>query len=139
MKKMMMAAVLLTALTTVNAQGTTDPTKPTKDPAVIEQRAAEKADKRTETMTEELGLSTEQTAKVQVINERFAKAMMDLKKVQQAEDAQKERARIIRQQRDVELKAVLTTEQYEKMLFLRKEKKAEHQEKADGGKKPHNE
>ncbi|HRH68639.1 MAG TPA: hypothetical protein PLB89_03940 [Flavobacteriales bacterium] len=139
MKKMMMATVLLTALTTVNAQGTTDPAKPTKDPAVIEQRASEKADKRTETMTEELGLSTEQTAKVQVINERFAKAMMDLKKVQQAEDAQKERARIIRQQRDVELKAVLTTEQYEKMLVLRKEKKAEHQEKADGGKKPHNE
>jgi Spy/CpxP family protein refolding chaperone len=46
---------------------------------------------------------------------------------------------VVRQSRDNELKAVLTAEQYDKMLALRKEKKAEQQEKATEEKKPHNE
>ena len=139
MKKMMMATVLLAAFTTVSAQETTDPVKPTKDPAMIEQRAAEKAEKRTETMTQELGLSVEQTASVQVIKERFAKSMMELKQVEQAEETQKERARILRHNRDEDLKAVLTAEQYEQILAHRKAKEAEHKDKVVGEKKPHNE
>jgi len=139
MKKMLLATVLFATVTTMNAQEKTAPAKPTKDPAVQEQRAAEKADKRTETLTKELGLSADQTAKVQVINDRFSRSMMDLHRTKLTEEAAKERGNVIRQDRDSELKAILTEEQYARMLAVRKEKKAEHKEKTAGDKKPHNE
>ncbi len=139
MKKMLIAALLFATLTTVNAQGTTSTANATKDPAVMEQRAAEKAEKRTEEMTTELGLDADQTAKVKVINDRFAKSMAELKQAGLKEDAQKERGKVLRRSRDNELKAVLTADQYEKMLVLRKEKKAEHSDDAKETKAPHNE
>lgn len=139
MKKMMIATVLFATLTAVRAQETAAPAKPTKDPAVMEQRAAEKAEKRTETMTQELGLSAEQAAKVQEINDRFAKSMVELRQAKLTEEAQKERMKVIRQSRETEVKAVLSEEQYAKMLDLRKEKKTEHKNKPAGEKKPHNE
>jgi predicted transglutaminase-like cysteine proteinase len=93
MKKMMIATVLLATLSTVQAQETAAPAKPTQDPAVTEQRAAEKAEKRTEMMTQELGLSADQVSKVQVINDRFARSMAELHQAKLIEEAEKERVR----------------------------------------------
>ena len=138
MKKMIIATVLLATLTTVNAQNTTTPAKPTKDPAVMEERAAERADNRTGEMVTELGLSTDQAAKVEAINDRSAKSLAEVKQAGLDDQAQKARMKVVRDGRDNELKAVLTPEQFEKMLVLRKEKKAEHMEKKDT-KAPHNE
>lgn len=138
MKKLMMTTLLLATLTTANAQEKSTTGKGTKDPAVLEQRATERADKRTATMTEELGLTAEQTTKVDAINERHAKAVAQLRQAGLVEEARKERMKVLRNSRDNDLKQVLTAEQYDKMLALRKERKeAEGAEGAD--KLPHNE
>ena len=76
----------------------------------------------------ELGLTAEQTPKVEAINTQFAKSMTELKAAGLDEQAQKARANVLRDGRDRQLKGVLTPEQYEKMLALRKEKKAEGQQ-----------
>lgn len=137
MKTIIIGTFLLATLT-ANAQEAAPPAKSTKDPAVVEQRAAERAEKRTGMMVEELGLTTDQAAKVEVINDRSAKAIAELKQAGLDDEARRTRMKVLRDSRDKELKAVLTPEQYEKMLVLRKEKKDEHQEKKDA-KAPHNE
>jgi Spy/CpxP family protein refolding chaperone len=110
-----------------------------KDPEQMAERAGKRADALTAEMTEQLGLSADQQAKVATINGTYAAS---LAKVQQAgldDDARKERMKAMRQDRDRELKAVLTPEQYNTMLQLRKEKNAESKGQHPGGKKPHNE
>lgn len=138
MKKTIVATVLLATLTTVNAQDAARPANATKDPAVMEQRATERAEKRTGIMVEELGLTTEQAAKVEVIYERAAKSIAELKQAGLDDQARKARMKVLKDSRDKELKAVLTPEQFEKMLALRQEKKDEHKEMKDA-KAPHNE
>ena len=110
-----------------------------KDPEQMAERAGQRADALTEEMTEQLGLSADQQAKVATINGTYAAS---LAKVQQAgldDEARKERMKAMRQDRDKELKAVLTPKQYDTMLTLRKEKHAESKGNHPGGKKPHNE
>lgn len=89
------------------------------------QATALRSENHTEVMVKELGLSAEQTPKVEQINTRFAKAMSDLKATGLDETSMNKRATVLRDGRDRELKGVLTPEQYEKMLTLRKEKHAE--------------
>ena len=88
-----------------------------------------KAETHTDVMVKELGLSAEQTPKVEGINTRFAKAMSDLKATGLDEASMNKRASVLRDGRDRELKGVLTPEQFEKMLTLRKEKHAEGMER----------
>lgn len=137
MKKYIITTVLLATLTAVNAQDAKPAEKATKDPKVMQQRAHERAEKRTATMTSELGLTEEQTAKVKVINDTFATEAAKLKQSGAKDEALKERMRIIRESRDRGLKGALTEEQYSKMLELRKAKKEDHEE--EGEKVPHNE
>lgn len=105
-----------------------------------EQRAAD----RTEKMATELDLSSDQKARVQEINLRYAQAAADAKAQSTSKDAMRKRGKELKEKRDEELKGVLTPDQFAKMTTLRKQK---HQEakayKKEGqqpnGAKPHNE
>lgn len=137
MKKTILTTVLLATLTAVSAQDAKPADKATKDPKVMQERAHERAEKRTATMTTELGLSEEQTAKVKVVNDHFATESAKLKQSGAKDESLKARMRVLRDNRDRGLKAALTEAQYTKMLELRKAKKEDHDD--DGDTAPHNE
>lgn len=89
---------------------------------------AERADKRTTEMTADLGLNADQQAKVATINLQYATAMKDVRTITD-QTAQDYRADILKGNRDNAYQEVLTAEQYQKMLTMRAEKKAKHDEK----------
>lgn len=97
---------------------------------------AERAADKTAEMTKQLGLTTEQSAKVGEINKRHFQGMADIRKLTD-ERARNNRERILKENRDKSLQTVLTPEQYEKLMKIRAEKKEEKKEKDT--KKPHNE
>lgn len=114
----MMIAAFVGATMAAHAQE-----KVSKDPE-------ERAKARTERMTKELGLSPEQAAKVDAINLKYADKGAELRKEQEAArtEARKE-AKAMRDAHDVELKAVLTPDQYTKWTARKEEMKKEHQER----------
>ena len=101
----------------------------------VKKTPEQKAAHRTEEMTKDLGLTTEQVPRVRTINLTYAHALAEVKDMQDKE-VRKQRSKELRNKRDADLKAVLTTEQYTKMLALRDQDKGEDKPK---GKKPHNE
>ncbi len=139
MKNLLMNLALFGALLfppALMAQGT-ETDDPKKTP---EQRAAD----RTEKMATELDLSSDQKARVQEINLRYAQAAADAKAQSTSKDALRKRGKELKEKRDEELKGVLTPEQFTKMTTLRKQK--HHEAKAykkeghqPDGAKPHNE
>lgn len=98
----------------------------------------ERAKHRTEVMVKELGLDDVQTAKVNTINLNFARTANDVKQLQDPA-TRKGRMDALKTKRDAELKAVLTTEQYDKMVALREKKKDDVKEKRQERLKKHNE
>ena len=122
---MLAAAALLTTMG-LSAQ---DKKGSGKDPAEMEQRGQERAGQRTEMMTKELGLNDEQAKKMEIINSDFAKAMTDLKASGADEATSKAKAKALRDQRETDMKAVLSEEQYTKLKELRKAKRVEQMEK----------
>ena len=102
-----------------------------KDKKTPEERAA----KRTEQMTKDLGLSAEQVAKVNTINLNFARAMGDVKEIKD-EATRKGRSEALKTKRDTDMQGVLTADQFTKMKELRDKKKDENKKE---GKKVHQE
>lgn len=88
----------------------------------------DRAKHRTEMMTKELGLSPEQIARVNTININFARALSDVKKMEDG-DVKKNRATALKEKRDNDLKPVLTAEQFTRMNELRDKKKDQHKDK----------
>lgn len=88
----------------------------------------EKAAKRTEQMTKDLGLSAEQVAKVNTINLNFARYNADVKAAGAGADV-KGRTEALKSKRDAQLKEVLTPEQYTKYEAIRAKKAAEKKAK----------
>ncbi len=128
MKKLpiMLAAAALFSTMGLSAQ---DKKGSDMDPAEMEQRGQERAGERTDMMTKELGLNDEQAQKVRIINSDFAKAMTDLKASGADETTRKTKAKALRDQRETDMRSVLTEQQYTKLKELRKAKRAEHMEK----------
>lgn len=90
----------------------------------------ERAEKLTEKMTQELGLSAETKAKVSEINYEKARKVEQLRNEAIADKERKKEARQkLKQEHETQLKAVLTPEQFEKWLKLREEMKQKHKEK----------
>lgn len=114
-KQIVLAAGILIAPLAV-AQG-----KPGKEQKTPEERAK----RHTERMTQELGLTAEQSAKVGDINLRYVDVLADLKASGQDKEVMKEQGKALRDKRDEELKLVLTAEQYAKMMTLREQKRKE--------------
>lgn len=132
-----MTTALLATLTAANAQDMNTGVAPGKA-AAKQKRIEARADERTAEMAAELGLNEEQTTKLGGINDQHAKAVAQLRQAGLSEEGRKERMKALRKAHDGQLKQVLTPEQYERMIALRKERKA-----ADGeavpAKAPHNE
>jgi len=90
--------------------------------------AEERAQKRTEKMTADLGLNAEQQAQVAAINRKYADIVDEMRTQEKADkDVRRAEAQKRIAERDAELKAVLTPEQYTK----HQEMKAANQEKRD--------
>lgn len=95
------------------------------DPAKMIERSHERAEERTAELVSQLGLNDDQAQRVGIINNDFAKAMTDARSAGMDEVARREKMKGLRQQREADLKAVLTEAQYTKLLELRKAKRAE--------------
>lgn len=106
MKRMMIGAAL--AVFTLGAAHAQD--KRAMSPA-------ERAKHQTERMTKELGLNDEQVAKVQAINVKYAEQAESVRNERKANAAStKGKGAEIQDARMADLKAVLDTEQYEKLV-----------------------
>ena len=78
----------------------------------------------TEMMKKELNLSDKQTTEVSAINLKFAKKMDEQRKNSDGDrEAMHEEMEAMQEERNAELKKVLTEEQYEKMLAKEEEMK----------------
>ena len=120
MKKSMMTAVLLAAMSTVTAQENTPATPP--EQRTMEMSAVPVLDKRLPDMAVELGLTEEQVTKASEVNLTFAKAAAQLKKAGLKDEAALERLTILRKNRDGGLQQILTPEQFEKMIAIRQQR-----------------
>ncbi|MGV3637915.1 MAG: hypothetical protein ACO1NQ_09735, partial [Flavobacteriales bacterium] len=118
MKKSMMTAVLLAAMTTVSAQENTG----TSEPRTMEMSAVTQPNKRLPDMAIELGLTPEQVTKASEVNFNFAKASAQLKKAGLKDDMMTARLTILRKNRDGALQEILTPEQFKKMLAIREQR-----------------
>jgi len=119
MKKLMMIAVLVGMTVAAQAQDKEHKT------------AAERAAQRTQHMTKELGLTSEQATKVESINLKYAEQA-------EAKRAEREADRTVARQEgketrdafDAELKTVLTAEQYAKWTAKLEERKERQDERS---------
>lgn len=115
MKKLLMLMVLAAMTATVQAQDTGKRT------------TQERAHARSERMAKELGLSPEQQAKVEAIDLKYAERSQALRAEREAKEdgARKDdQGRAIRDAREVEMKGVLTPEQFSRWKAKRDELKA---------------
>jgi Spy/CpxP family protein refolding chaperone len=110
-------AVLLIPFTSVMAQGNHNGTG--RGDASPEDRAK----RQTEMMKENLSLTAAQEPKVSAINLKYAKKMEDVRKVADT-TAQRKAAENISKQKEGELKAVLTSDQFKSYLKFVEEMKA---------------
>lgn len=127
MKTITTTLALVAALlcTTTKAQ---DATRKTHSPG-------ERAEKRTEQMTTELGLDADQAAKLEAMNKRYAEEMRALEPTEAERQAKREKMKDIQTRRDAELKVLLTEEQYAKMMELRQQKMDERKGTQEGRKR----
>ena len=93
----------------------------------------ERAQQRTEAMAKELGLNDEQATKLKAMNERYAEEMRTMRPTEEERKAKREKMKDIDTRRNVELKALLTEEQYAKMMELRQQRMDARKE--EGGRK----
>ncbi|MCB0790330.1 MAG: hypothetical protein H6595_13730 [Flavobacteriales bacterium] len=93
-----------------------------------------RAERRTQHMTDALGLTDEQAGKVKAIDLKFEERM----KVMREGQAEERRTgmRTAAQERDAELRNVLTPEQFEKLMALREQRKAERRKGATPMERP---
>lgn len=89
----------------------------------------ERAKRRTEKMTAELGLDGQRADAIYPINLSYARTTAELKQQKLAKEQMQSRMTALKDKRDADLKLVLTAEQYTKMLALREQKKDEAEEK----------
>ncbi|MCB9169028.1 MAG: hypothetical protein H6594_01595 [Flavobacteriales bacterium] len=124
MKNSLHAAALMSGLlfaAAASAQGNAHTTDPVSRPeSATAQRAPHAAmiwrDLDVDRMTKELGLSTDQTDRLREIDQRYAKSHDELKTKEQTmgrEENMKMEAAMLRE-REVQVKSVLTAEQYNK-------------------------
>ena len=127
MKRILLASLLFASLG-VQAQTTAQPTVATK--AQAEKTSPEaRAEQLTAEMVKELGLNDEQATQLAGINKDHAAAMDQLNKAGLEGEAKKARAQVLADKYDGRVKALLTAEQYEKFVVMRKAKRDAAMEK----------
>ncbi|MBS1582933.1 MAG: hypothetical protein JST66_12095 [Bacteroidetes bacterium] len=89
----------------------------------------ERAQQQTELMTKHLGLTPEQVPQVKAINLKYVDRFSELRGRPRGEESgKKEAVKDLREQRNAELKAVLTPEQYDRMIKGQAERQDKRQE-----------
>jgi len=121
MKRILIASLLFAALG-VQAQTTDQPTVATKA-QVQKATPEERADLITQEMVKELALTPEQTTQAEQLNKDQAAALAQLQQAGLETEAKKARAQVLREKYDNRMKSVLTAEQYEKFVAMRKAKR----------------
>jgi periplasmic protein CpxP/Spy len=89
--------------------------KPTQDPAVQQQRLNERNAK----LTQDLGLSAEQSASMKELDTRYNQALNDMRASTNDRAVIEEQNRKLREEYDAEVKKLLTPEQYTKLMESR--------------------
>jgi Spy/CpxP family protein refolding chaperone len=117
--KIILLSILAWAITTgVHAQ---EPIKPTQDPVIQQQRAAQLAERSGDAsgkLAKDLGLDEQQAARMKQIDQEYASAMNELRASGDRERIRLEGAEL-RERRDQQLKELLTPEQFEKLGSVR--------------------
>lgn len=90
-------------------------------------------------MVKELGLTPQQDAKMLQAEERYRHSAKELSAAGLDTQARQERARALRDGRDKEVQAILTAEQYQKFLAMRKEKRSDGLQRVQDAKPAHQE
>lgn len=122
--KKLMTSLALAALIAGNASA--------QAPGKSEKTPEERAQHQTELMTKHLGLTPEQVPQVQAINLKYVDQFGELRGRSRDEaNGKKQAVKDLREQRNAELKAVLTPEQYDTMI----KGQAERQDKRQGHRK----
>jgi Spy/CpxP family protein refolding chaperone len=94
------------------------------------EKAREMRAKRTEKMTKELALTEAQSSKLKSLNENYQSKFESVRKDESIDrPAKKEQFKALKQQRDEELKNVLTQEQMQKLAEMKKDKSQRRQAK----------
>ncbi|SMO70472.1 hypothetical protein SAMN06265379_105157 [Saccharicrinis carchari] len=116
MKGLLSGLVLLMVLVTIPLQAQNQ--RGQRNTGTPEEMAA----KQTERMKQNLGLSLEQTTKVEAINLKFVKKQREIRKAPgQDRTAMREAMAQVRKDRQLELKSVLSADQFKKMIDWEKE------------------
>lgn len=118
MKKLMIGTALLVLGVSAQAQ------------EVQRKTSGERAEMRTERMTKDLGLNAEQAEQVKAINARYAEKHEAIRAEHKARaEANKSQRSEMHEARMADYKAVLTPEQYEKLVAQQAAMKEKHLEK----------
>lgn len=112
MKTMHLILGMAALMTAASAQAQS---KPTQDPAVQQQRM----DERNAKLTQDLGLSTEQSASMKELDARYNTALNEMRASTTDRTVIAEQNRKLREDHDAELKKLLTPEQYAKLMESR--------------------
>ncbi len=89
---------------------------------------AARAEQRTEWMTKELALSTEQAEKIKVIQLQHMTKIQSIKEIED-EDQRKQAMKEVRRSQQTAVNAVLTPEQQDRLKEIKAERKAKYQER----------
>ncbi|HOO84602.1 MAG TPA: hypothetical protein PLS94_08570 [Prolixibacteraceae bacterium] len=91
--------------------------------------------RQTEQMTNDLGLNAEQTKKVEALNKKYSEKMSEM--FQNAGEADRskffEKMQTIREEKNKELKGILTDEQYKKHIELEEQRMQQRRDRAQQG------
>lgn len=82
-----------------------------------------------EKMTRELSLTPEQVTKFEEIDARHRNSAKELNRANLPTAQMQERARVLRDRKDSEMKAMLTAEQWDKLMAMRTRKQDGHAER----------
>jgi hypothetical protein len=93
----------------------------------------QKAEKMTEWMKTNLGLTDEQLPKVQALNLEYAKMNAELKAAATSQDDKMTQMKKHQEEKDAKLKTILTADQYKTYEAKKADMKEEMKKKSDGG------
>lgn len=123
-------SLYVAASTAAVAQGTIQTT-----PTAVVDRSRTQHD----AMVKELGLTPEQDAQMLQSEERYRQSAKELNAAGLDANVRQERARALRDARDKEVQGILTAEQYQKFLAMRKEKRSDGLQRVQEAKPAHQE
>lgn len=124
-------ALCVAASSAAVAQGGTTATTP--------QATVDRSRTQHDAMVKELGLTPEQDTKMLQAEERYRQSAKELSAAGLDTQARQERARALRDGRDKEVQAILTAEQYQTFLAMRKEKRSDSLQRVQEAKPAHQE